>query len=131
MSKQAVVSMIVGVIFGAAGVWELTARAQMQAPGYRPFGSKIVVILTKTGGAELENPEIRAIGNRSFVVGQYVKESKYFRENIPDSPLWLPIDEVVQINEMRTPAEKKNAREVKEEKTTKEETRKEEKFEKK
>jgi hypothetical protein len=119
MSKQAVVSLIVGMTLGAAGVWELTARAQMQTPGYRPFGSKTVVLTTKSGGAEVENPEIRAIGNRTFVVGQSAKDSKYMRHIIPDSPIWLPIDEVIQINEMPAPAEKKKVIETTEKKDVK------------
>jgi hypothetical protein len=119
MSKQTVLLMFVGMILGAVGVWELNARAQMQAPGNRPFGSKAVVVTTKSGGAEIENPEIRAIGTRTFVVGQYAKDSRYMRQNFPDSLVWLPIDEVVQINEMRVSAEKKNAIDTTEKKDVK------------
>jgi hypothetical protein len=107
MSRRTALWMVVGMVLGAAGVWELTARAQGPAPGFRPFASKVIVVLTKGNvGATLEGADIRAIGNRTFLVGRPTKSmGDYTRDSIPGSAVrWVPLDDVTEIAELPAPA---------------------------
>jgi hypothetical protein len=69
---------------------------------------KLLVVLTKQGGATLKDARIRQLGGRSFVVGVEVEAErlKITKPLFPGMVVWIPVDEVTQMVEAEDQKEK-------------------------
>ncbi len=104
----AIVSLVVGA-------WVL-ARAQ-QPPERRPdparadrprnpgpaFSGKPIIVFAKDVGVTLEEPEIRQLETRTFVVGKEAKKwSQWTRTQFGGGTVWVPLENVTMIVELES-----------------------------
>lgn len=100
MNRKTLSALILVAVLGLS-LWTLGLPAQQAANEAKApaFAGKVIFVQGQEAiSGVFENPEIRTLGSRSFVVGKPI-ENKFTRENITGGKEWIPLEEVHRIVE--------------------------------
>ena len=100
MSKRMWCVLGLVAILANLGMVLYAKEPQAQQPGMPAgFSGKFVFVHAGEASATLEEPRLRTLGNRSFIVGKSANDSVLTRPRFPGATLWIPLDQVHEIME--------------------------------
>jgi hypothetical protein len=102
MSRTTVLASALLALLGVGMVtWALNAQVPKDTARPEALSDKPMLILSKQNNVEahLEQPRIRTIGGRQFVIGKEVKDSRFVKDKFGGATVWVPLDDVAQLVE--------------------------------
>ena len=101
MARHLLLGMLAFALIGfdAVGLEARPNEPKATTPRDPHFTGKVIFVQTKTQAVTLEKPQVKRLGDRSFIVGSVIKDEVITRGGFAGAIIWLPLSEVLQMVE--------------------------------